>query len=107
MNAGLDFVSGSAKALNFGPNFQSSSQKFSSNFSSGPNFGITTREELGSSAMDPEPKHSPMDLEAGKSFSFILDDNTLFVLAGLGSPINADGADMTRWRTGRVRHCFE
>ena len=41
VNAGLDFMFGSAKVLNFGLNFQSSSQKSSSNFSSGLNFGIT------------------------------------------------------------------
>ena len=41
MNAGLNFTSGSAKVLNFGLNFQSSSRKSSSNFGSGPNFGIT------------------------------------------------------------------
>ena len=56
-------------------------------------------------AQHPEPKHSPTDLEAGESFSFIFYYDTLFVLAGLSSPINADGADMTRWCTGRVRHC--
>ena len=46
-----------------------------------------------------------MDLEAGESFSFILDDDTLFMLADLVSLINANGADMTRWCTGGVRHC--
>ena len=66
MNAGLDFTSGSAKALNFGPNFQSSSQKFGSNFGSGPNFGITRYNELNSdNAERRNEKHDKMVVDEG------------------------------------------